>query len=78
MAKHQSITLTRVHLRNPPQLTRLVVGSQARAMVGIYDKEKRAAMEAWGALVMALVEGHQAGVVVPFARSPIRGVSGQI
>jgi integrase len=46
-----------------------VAGSRA-GVVGIYqrhtyDAEKRAALEAWGAHVMALVEGRKPGVVLP-------------
>jgi len=46
-----------------------VSGSRA-GVVGIYqrhtcDAEKRAALEAWGTHVMALVEGREAGKVVP-------------
>jgi integrase len=43
-------------------------------IVGVYQKydyanEKRAALEAWGARVMALVEGRNTGVVVPIKQS---------
>lgn len=46
-----------------------VSGSRA-GVVGIYqrhtyDAEKRAALEAWGAHVMAIVEGKKAGKVLP-------------
>jgi integrase len=47
------------------------VGGSRSGIVGVYqrhsfDAEKRAALEAWGAHVMALVEGRQPGKVVPF------------
>jgi hypothetical protein len=46
-----------------------VSGSRS-GVVGVYqrhsfDAEKRAALEAWGAHVMALVEGRTPGVVLP-------------
>ena len=49
-----------------------VSGSRA-GIVGVYqrhsfDAEKRAALEAWGAHVMGLLEGRQPGVVLPLRR----------
>lgn len=60
-------------LGTPLQVTESVLGhvSGSRAgVVGIYQRhdyanEKRAALEAWGAHVMALVEGRAPGVVLP-------------
>jgi integrase len=51
-----------------------VSGSRA-GIIGIYQrhdyaKEKRAALEAWGAHVMALVEGRKPGVVLPMRGRP--------
>ena len=47
-------------------------GSRA-AVVGIYQRhdyslERKAALEAWGAYVMALVEGKTSGKVLPLVR----------
>ena len=45
-------------------------GGSRRGIVGVYQKhdyadEKRSALEAWGAHVMALVEGRRPGKVIP-------------
>ena len=56
------------------QVTEAVLGhtSGSRAgIIGVYQRhdyaaEKRAALEAWGAHVMALVEGREPGKVVAF------------
>ena len=50
-----------------------IAGSRA-GIVGIYQRhtyadEKRSALEAWGAHVMALVEGRAAGKVLPMPRA---------
>ena len=60
-------------LKTPLEVTEAILGhvSGSRAgIVGIYQKhdyapEKRAALEAWGAHVMALVEGQALGKVLP-------------
>jgi hypothetical protein len=60
-------------LRVPLEVTEAILGhvSGSRAgIVGIYQKhdyapEKRAALEVWGAHVMALVEGQALGKVLP-------------
>jgi integrase len=60
-------------LGTPLQVTEAVLGhiSGSRAgVVGIYQRhnyanEKRAALEAWGEHVMALVEGRETGIVLP-------------
>jgi integrase len=65
-------------LGTPLQVTEAVLGhtSGSRAgVVGIYQRhdyanEKRAALEAWGAHVMALVEGRKPGVVLPMRGRP--------
>ena len=51
------------------------VGGSRSGIVGIYqrhsfDAEKRAALEAWGAHVTALVEGREPGKVVPMRGAP--------
>ena len=59
--------------RHTVQVTEAVLGhvSGSRAgIIGVYQRhdyagEKRAALEAWGAYVMALVEGRAPGKVVP-------------
>jgi integrase len=63
--------LQKLHI--PLQVTEAVLGHTAGSragVVGIYQRhdyadEKRAALEAWGAHVMALVEGRAPGKVVP-------------
>jgi integrase len=62
-------------LGTPLQVTEAVLGHLAGSragVVGIYQRhdyadEKRAALESWGAHVMALVEGQKPGKVLPFA-----------
>jgi integrase len=60
-------------LGTPLQVTEAILGHIAGSRAGIvgiyqrysYDAEKRAALEVWGAHVMALVEGRAPGRVVP-------------
>jgi integrase len=60
-------------LGTPLQVTEAILGHTAGSragVVGIYQRhdyasEKRAALEAWGAHVMALVEGREPGKVLP-------------
>jgi integrase len=60
-------------LGTPLQVTEAILGHTAGSRAGIvgiyqrhnYANEKRAALEAWGAHVMALVEGREPGKVVP-------------
>jgi integrase len=64
-------------LGTPLQVTEAVLGHTAgsrRGVIGIYQRhdyanEKRAALEAWGAHVVALGEGRQPGTVVPMHRA---------
>jgi hypothetical protein len=56
------------------QVTEAVLGHTAGSRAGVvgiyqvadYADEKRAALEAWGAHVMGLVEGREPGKVLPF------------
>jgi integrase len=60
-------------LRTPLQVTEAILGHTAGSrggIIGVYQRhdyadEKRAALEAWGAHVMALVEGRASGKVLP-------------
>lgn len=60
-------------LGTPLQVTEAILGHTAGSRGGIvgvyqrysYDSEKRAALEAWGAHIMALVEGRAPGKVLP-------------
>jgi integrase len=53
-----------------PHIVEAVLGHKVRGVAGVYNKAKyeaakRAALEAWGAHVMALVEGKRPGKVLP-------------
>jgi integrase len=60
-------------LSTPLQVTEAILGHVAGSRGGVvgiyqrytYDKERRTALEAWGAHVMALVEGQKPGKVLP-------------
>ena len=53
-----------------PHVVESILGHKIRGVAGVYNKAKhvaakRAAVEAWGAHVLALVEGRDPGVVIP-------------
>ena len=53
-----------------PHIVEAILGHKIRGVAGVYNKAKhiaakRAAVEAWGAHVLALVEGRDPGVVLP-------------
>ncbi len=52
-----------------PHIVEAILGHKVRGVAGVYNRAKyetlkRAALEAWGAHVMALIEGNKRGVVV--------------
>ena len=57
-----------------PHVVEAVLGHAVKGVAGVYNRSKqepakRAVAEAWGAHVMALVEGRATGVVVPIKRA---------
>ena len=57
-------------LGTDPHIVEAILGHKVKGVAGVYNKAKyeaakRAALEAWGAHVMALAEGGQTGKVLP-------------